>query len=217
MTATFKHPNRVTEVRPWCALDPLWQGDETAVREGLPHQQLAPAWQILLLGDGSPTRHLKLLTGEPTEVDVIDMSPIGTDTDGAPSLIGEIPTPRLRRQVWLRTASGQRLAYAASWWGTSHIDDYLQNRSLPIWENLSRIHAELYRDVRGLYYGRSSALAEAFEETGPFWGRHYLFWHHGKPLTLIYEVFSPYLRKYLGPMRVSEDDLKGRRSRRSQS
>ena len=72
-----------------------------------------------------------------------------------PDLIKAVPSPRLRRQVWLRTASGQRLAYATSWWEASHIDDYLQNRSLPIWENLSRIHAELYRDVRGIYYGHS--------------------------------------------------------------
>jgi len=172
------------------------------VRDGLPHHQLAPAWQILLLGDGSPTRHLKLLTGEPTEVDVIDMSSIEMDADGAPALIQALPGPRLRRQVWLRTASGQRLAYAVSWWEASHIDNYLQNRSLPIWENLSRIHAELYRDVRGLCYGTCPALETAFEETGPFWGRHYLFWHHGQPLTLIYEVFSPYLQKYLGSIRA---------------
>ncbi len=37
-------------------------------------------------------------------------------------------------------------------------------------------------------------------DEGAFWLRHYLFWHDHKPLTLIYEVFSPYLRKYLGPM-----------------
>lgn len=200
MTATFDYPDRASDCGNWHALDRIWQGGEDAVRSGLPHDRLAPAWQILLLGDGSPTRHLRLLTGEPTEVDVIDMSAIGSDGDGAPDLIRAVPSPRLRRQVWLRTASGQRLAYATSWWEASHIDEYLQNRALPIWENLSRIHAELYRDVRGIYYGRSAALEEAFDERGPFWGRHYLFWHHGQPLTLIYEVFSPYLRKYLGEM-----------------
>jgi chorismate lyase len=56
----------------------------------------------------------------------------------------------------------------------------------------------LYRDVQGIYSGDSPALATAFGESGPFWGRHYLFWHHGQPLTLIYEVFSPYLQQYLG-------------------
>ncbi len=168
------------------------------MQQGLPHEQLAPTWQILLLGDGSPTRHLQLLTGEPTEVDVIDMSLIGNSPDGAPDLIEMVPGPRLRRQVWLRTASGQRLAYATSWWEASHVDDYLQNRALPIWASLARLKTELYRDVQGVCYGYSDALEDAFAVSGPFWGRYYLFWHHGQPLTLIYEVFSPYLEQYLG-------------------
>jgi len=155
---------------------------------------------MLLLGDGSPTRHLQLLTGEPTEVDVIDMSLIGNDLDGAPNSIQAVPEPRLRRQVWLRTASGQRLAYATSWWEASHVDEYLQNRSLPVWASLARLRTELYRDVQGIYCGYSAALEAAFDQAAPFWGRHYLFWHHGQPLTLIYEVFSPYLVKYLGKM-----------------
>jgi len=181
----------------WYALQPLWQGCEEVVKTGLPHEQLAPAWQILLLGDGSPTRHLRLLTREPIKVDVLDMSPIGNKRDRAPADIEAVPTPRLRRQVWLRTASGQRLAYAVSWWDAQEVDDYLQNRSLPIWDNLSQLHTELYRDIQGIYYGDSPELEQAFNQTGPFWGRHYLFWHNGQPLTLIYEVFSPYLNKYL--------------------
>ncbi|MCW6035513.1 chorismate lyase [Spirulina subsalsa FACHB-351] len=182
----------------WHPLSPLWQGGAEVIQQGLPHNRLAPAWQILLLGDGSPTRHLTLLTREKIEVDVIDMSLIGMDNDNAPLLIEAVPGPRLRRQVWLRTASGQRLAYATSWWDGSQVDDYLQNRALPIWDNLSHLHSELYRDIQGVYFGHSEPLEEAFEEKGPFWGRHYLFWHSGQPLTLIYEVFSPYLRKYLG-------------------
>lgn len=154
---------------------------------------------MLMLGDGSPTRHLQLLTGEPTEVDVIDMSVVSHDSDGAPSRIQVVPSPWIRRQVWLRTASGQRLAYATSWWEASHVDEYLQNRSLPVWSNLARLRTELYRDIQGIEYGHSAALELAFGQRGPFWGRHYLFWHHGRPITLIYEVFSPYLTKYLGP------------------
>lgn len=153
-----------------------------------------------MLGDGSPTRHLTLLTREVIEVDVIDMAPIGMAQDDAPAQIEVVPGPRLRRQVWLRTASGQRLAYAVSWWDANHVDEYLQNRALPIWDNLSQLHSELYRDIQGIYYGHSAALAAEFQEMGPFWGRHYLFWHSGQPLTLIYEVFSPYLQRYLGAM-----------------
>jgi chorismate lyase len=201
----LKRPINVTTTTPWYALDLIWQGGEDIVKQGLPHSMLAPAWQILLLGDGSPTRHLRLLTSEPTEVDVIDMSPIGSENDGAPRQVEAIASPRLRRQVWLRTASGQRLAYATSWWDANHVDEYLQNRSLPIWESLSRLHTELYRDIQGIYYGNSPELEAAFGEKGPFWGRHYIFWHDRQPLTLIYEVFSPYLSKYLGPLDISKN------------
>ncbi|WP_242056886.1 MULTISPECIES: chorismate lyase [Oscillatoriales] len=192
----------MTQPTAWHPLTPIWEGGEAIIQQGLPHTQLAPTWQMFLLGDGSPTRHLQLLTGEKIEVDVIDMSAIAMDSDGAPAQMEVVPGPRIRRQVWLRKASGERLAYAASWWEASHVDEYLQNRSLPIWASLERLRTELYRDVQGIYYGRSSALETAFGYEGPFWGRHYLFWHHRQPLTLIYEVFSPYLTKYLGPMQM---------------
>jgi chorismate lyase len=184
----------------WYALDPIWQGDQVAIQAGLPHEWLPPAWQVIILGDGSPTRHLQLLTGEPTAVDVIDMSAIGSDLDQAPAGIASIPGPRLRRQVWLRTESGQRLAYATSWWEARLVDQYLQDRSLPIWASLAKLRVELYRDIQGVYCGHSPSLEAAFGEVGPFWGRYYLFWHDGQPLAMIYEVFSPYLQRYLGPM-----------------
>ena len=202
MTTTFNPIHNLILPNPWYSLTPIWTGGEEVVKRGLPHTQLAPAWQLLLLGDGSPTRHVQLLTGEPTEVDVIDMSLIGMSTDQAPAMMQMLPSPRIRRQVWVRTASGQRLYYAASWWEASHVDEYLQNKSLPIWASLARLRTELYRDVQGIYYGNSEALETGFQEKGPFWGRHYLFWHHGKPLTLIYEVFSPFLTKYLGSMNL---------------
>ncbi len=189
--------DKLTLPTAWYRLTPIWQGGEEILQAGLPHTQMAPTWQMLLIGDGSPTKHLQLLTGEPTEVDVIDMSLIGMDLDGAPPQIEAVPGSRLRRQVWLRTASGQRLGYASSWWEANHVDEYLQNRSLAIWASLARIRTELYRDVQGIYCGHSDALELGFQQQGPFWGRHYLFWHHGQPLTLIYEVFSPYLVKYL--------------------
>jgi chorismate lyase len=202
LTTAATPTNNLTLPTAWHRLTPIWQGGEEVIKQGLPHSQLSPTWQLLLLGDGSPTRHVQLLTGEATEVDVIDMSPIGMSLDDAPEIIQKVPGPRLRRQVWVRTASGQRLYYAASWWEASHVDEYLQNRSLPIWASLARLRTELYRDVQGVCYGYSAALEAGFKEMGPFWGRHYLFWHHGQPLTLIYEVFSPFLTKYLGPTQL---------------
>ncbi|WP_264324270.1 chorismate lyase [Romeriopsis navalis] len=196
MTAIV-NPSKQIPQTTWHRLNPVWEANVQDVEQGVPHERLSPAWQVFLLGDGSPTRHLRLLTGHPTEVDVIDMSSIGDDLDQAPQIVEKIPGPRTRRQVWLKNG-GQRLAYAASWWELSHVDEYLQNRSLPIWASLATRRTELYRDVQGLYCGYSEALSKTFNHPGPFWGRHYLFWHHGQPLTLIYEVFSPQLQQYLG-------------------
>jgi chorismate lyase len=195
--ATIVNPTERLEQAQWHRLHPVWAATEQEVQAGVSHDRLSPAWQVFLLGDGSPTRQLQLLTGHPTEVDVIDMSAIGDASDHAPIQVEQIPGPRMRRQVWLKNG-GQRLAYAASWWELSHVDEYLQNRSLPIWASLAQQRTELYRDVQGLYCGYSETLTQAFNHPGPFWGRHYLFWHHGQPLTLIYEVFSPQLQAYLG-------------------
>jgi chorismate lyase len=183
----------------WQRLDMSWVGDQVTLLHGVPRHLLTPPWQVLVLGDGSTTRHLQLLTGESISVDVVDMSLIGMHSDHAPDLIQAVPGPRLRRQVWLKTASGQRLAYATSWWEASHVDEYLRNRSIPIWSSLANLRMELYRDIREAFRGDSEALERAFGCPGPFWGRYYLFWHDGKPLTLIYEVFSSCLESYLGP------------------
>jgi chorismate lyase len=185
-------------VRDWQRLDMSWVGDPVGLLHGVPRHLLTPPWQVLVLGDGSTTRHLQLLTGEPIAVDVFDMSLIGTNNDHASDLIQAVPGPRLRRQVWLKTASGQRVAYATSWWEASHVDEYLHNRSIPIWSSLASLRMELYRDIREAFLGHSEALEIAFGCPGPFWGRYYLFWHDGKPLTLIYEVFSNGLETYLG-------------------
>ncbi len=49
-----------------------------------------------------------------------------------------------------------------------------------------------------MFLGNQPELEEAFGCPGPFWGRYYLFWKGGRPLTLIYEVFSHSLDAYLG-------------------
>ncbi len=187
----------------WQALAPLWSAGPDVIQQPDCLPPLSPAWRMFLLGDGSPTHNLRLLTGETVQVDILDNSEIGLDNDGAPEELAEIPGPRLRRQVWLRTASGLRLSYAVSWWQASEIDQYLADPSLPIGVSLSQTRREVYRDIRALLLGNNSHLEQAFQLPGPFWGRYYLFWHNGQPFSLIYEVYSPELTRYLGPVRSS--------------
>ena len=192
-TANTAQWNRIEE--------PMWQGSETDIRQGLPFNLLSPTWQMFLLGDGAPTRHLQLLTQSDISVDVIAMTEIGDDDDHAPSDISLISGPRIRRQIWLRSQkTGEIFSHATSWWSVATMQKYLQDPSLPIWVSLNQKYTELYRDLKGIYKGACPKLAEAFgyPEVDSFWARHYLLWHGGEPITMLYEVYSPAIGKYLG-------------------
>jgi len=183
----------------WHSITPIWQGSAEDIRIGLPFNQLSPYWQMFLLGDGAPTRHLQLLAKTDIVVEVIAMTDIGDQDDHAPVGIEAIPAPRTRRQIWLKSATtGEIFSHATSWWQTKTMSQHLKNPSLPIWKSLNQKHTELYRDLKGIYHGHSSGLSKAFGDSGPYWGRHYLLWNGGAPITLIYEVYSPAIATYLG-------------------
>ncbi len=158
-----------------------------------PVNQLSTAFSMVLLGDGSTTQNLGLLTGERVKIDLVSMTQQEKGLDGAPRFLSAIPAPRLRRQVWLRTESGRRLAYAVSWWPEGRAEEFLRNRKVPIWNSLASNRIELFRDIKTVMLGDSEELEREFGVPGPFWGRYYFFRHGGKPLTLIHEVFHPAL------------------------
>ena len=176
----------------------LWQAPSSAVLNGDGPRQLPGAWRLMLLGDGSPTRHLRLLTGEPVAVDLIAMEAEQDDHPGAPNEVSELQAPLLRRQVWL-TCGTTPLAWAESWWNQTQADLHLQDRNQPIWRSLTQGRSELFREVDGLALVESAWLEQTFGHQGPFWSRHYRFFRRGKALTVIREVFSPHLETWLGP------------------
>ena len=82
-------------------------------------------WRLWLLGDGSPTRHLQLLTGHPVTIDLAAMAPdTGSDLH-TPREVQELQAPLLRRQVWL-TCGGETLAWAESWWNQQQAEEHLK-------------------------------------------------------------------------------------------
>ena len=64
-----------------------------------------------------------------------------------------------------------------------------------VWMHLSERRTELFREVKRMYHGHSPVLEDAWALSGPFWGRHYVFWAGEVPLCVIYEVFSPALER----------------------
>jgi len=172
-------------------------------------ENLSPAWKMLLLSDGSVTRHVELLTGRDVEVECLEMAEVDFNNNNnnnnnnvsssSPPLdaLG-ISGPVLQRQVYLYSeAEADPLVYAVSWWNKAKADAFLTDVESPIWVNLSENKTELFREVKALYRGHSPELDKAMGVEGPYWGRHYCFWHGGEPLTVIYEAFSNKLDDYL--------------------
>ena len=152
----------------------------------------------MLLGDGSPTRHLHLLTGQEVDVDVIAMEIETEGNKNSPPEVQELIPPLLRRQVWLNCGT-QTLAWAESWWNANEAKKNLQETNQPIWKNLTKGRSELFREVDGLALANAKWLETKFNAKGPFWSRHYRFFRQEKELTVIREVFSPELELWLGP------------------
>jgi chorismate--pyruvate lyase len=175
----------------------LWRASPKDVLSARAGSQLAGGWKLLLLGDGSPTRHLELLSGEAVEVELIAMAPDPHPALEAPFEVRELVSPLLRRQVWL-CCGAQTLGWAESWWTLDEAHHHLPDHRQPIWRNLTAGRAELFREVDGLAQVNSPWLQDRFGHPGPFWSRHYRFFRQGKALTVIREVFSPALEQWLG-------------------
>lgn len=176
----------------------LWEEKATAflVANALP--KISGAWKLMLLGDGSPTRHLQLLTNYETKIRLISMQIDPLFDKEGPREIDQLKEPLIRRQVWIRNQN-QNLAWAESWWNSEQVSQNLKSKEEPIWKNLTQDRSELFREVDSISIVNSNWLEEEFCFEGPFWSRNYRFFRNKKPLTIIREVFNPLLETWLGP------------------
>ena len=67
----------------------------------------------MLLGDGSPTRHLQLLTNQETKIKLISMQIDPLSTQEGPTELNQLNGPLIRRQVWIKS-NNKNLAWAES-------------------------------------------------------------------------------------------------------
>ena len=176
----------------------LWEEKATAflVANALP--KISGAWKLMLLGDGSPTRHLQLLTNHETKIRLISMQIDPLFKKEGPREIDQLKEPLIRRQVWIKNKN-KNLAWAESWWNSEQVSQNLKSKEEPIWKNLTQDRSELFREVDSISIVNSNWLEEEFCFEGPFWSRNYRFFRNKKPLTIIREVFNPLLETWLGP------------------
>ena len=67
----------------------------------------------MLLGDGSPTRHLQLLTNQETKIKLIAMQLDPLFSQEGPNELNQLSGPLIRRQVWIKN-NNKKLAWAES-------------------------------------------------------------------------------------------------------
>ncbi len=175
----------------------IWKAPTQAVLSGDGPKELPGPWRLMLLGDGSPTRHLRLLTGHEVQIVVIAMETDNLQDPETPLEINELKAPLLRRQVWLNCGTNT-LAWAESWWNVKEAKLHMKNKNQPIWHSLTQGRSELFREVDGLALVNADWLESKFEKNGPFWSRHYRFFRQERELTVIREVFNPLLETWLG-------------------
>ena len=181
----------------------LWEEKATTflVENSLP--KISGSWKLMLLGDGSPTRHLQLLTNQETKIKLIAMQIDPLSGEEGPREINQLKGPLIRRQVWIKSQN-KYLAWAESWWNAEQVSVNLKAKEEPIWKNLTQDRSELFREVDSISLVNSQWLQDEFCVKGPFWSRNYRFFRDQKPLTTIREVFNPHLETLLGPSGINE-------------
>ena len=181
----------------------LWESSASVFLDKNKFPEIPGAWKLMLLGDGSPTRHLQLLTKTETKIELIGMNLDHELSKKTPKEINQLTKPLIRRQVWIKN-NDITLAWAESWWNIDAVNTNLTNKKEPIWKNLTKDRSELFREVDTISIVDSHWLKKEFSFTGPFWSRNYRFFRNKKPLTIIREVFNPFIEKWLGNSGIEE-------------
>ena len=101
----------------------------------------------MLLGDGSPTRHLQLLTNQETKIKLISMQVDPLFIEEGPKELNQLNGPLIRRQVWIKN-NNKNLAWAESWWNAEQVNENLKAKEEPIWKNLTQDRSELFNSSR---------------------------------------------------------------------
>nr|YP_009237478.1 product [Wildemania schizophylla]AKS28525.1 product [Wildemania schizophylla] len=142
-------------------------------------------WKVILLGDGSFTRHCNILTYTNSTIRHIS-TVVYTKT-------GQSLKSYINRKVWIGTNRKEKLILASSWWNSKEYQSIFKSPSKAIGVSLIHSEVDFYRDLHGVFLGYSQELENLFLVKGPFWGRYYTLFHKGKPISIIYEIFSPLL------------------------
>ena len=116
----------------------LWEECSSIFLDKNTYPEIPGAWKLMLLGDGSPTRHLQLLTKKETKIELIGMNYDKESSKKPPKEIDQLTKPLIRRQVWIKN-NDITLAWAESWWNNEAVNMNLPNKKNLYGKTLQKI------------------------------------------------------------------------------
>ena len=179
----------------------------------IPHTVLSPLWQVLVLGDGSPTRMFDLLAGVPSQVAVVDVVDVDAADTELPPEAAELRRPLVRRRVWLGSEPHEGsplvpLLFAVSFWNADDYKRHMDQEQKPIGRFMATVQLETFRQLVNVWLCKADdcelSQALGYSSGDAAWGRSYFLRKNGQILTLITEIFSPRLSQYFGATAAAE-------------
>nr|YP_010336644.1 hypothetical protein MW557_pgp044 [Rhodospora sordida]UNJ15050.1 hypothetical protein [Rhodospora sordida] len=152
--------------------------------------QIFLPFRILLLSDGSLTRHLHIFLGYSMKVQILETAIIPLKDYHYDSIYSKIPYPQISRQIWLIMNKNTKILYANSIWNEMVFLKYFKNPEIPLGNWLIQSELDIFRLIYKVEYIYCYTLEKQFGCRGPFWTRYYFLIHNGNILASIQEVFS---------------------------
>ena len=147
---------------------------------------------MFLFSEGSLTKSIDSITGEITQINLINNQKIGICYNcNFEKDVSVITKPQIYRQIWLGNQNNCRLVFASSWWSQEMFYEYLPERNIALGKILIENELNLRREIHNIYYISSKKLEQFFRLQGNIWSRSYTLFNKNEPFVLIQEFLSP--------------------------
>ena len=149
---------------------------------------------MFLLSEGSLTKSIDSITGEITQIKLINNQNIGIHYScRLENSLSGFTKSQIYRQIWLGNQNNYRLVFASSWWNQEMFYQYLPRQNIALGKILIEDELNLRREIHNIYYISSKKLERFFHFQGNIWSRSYTLFNKNKPFVLIQEFLSPNL------------------------
>lgn len=180
-------------------LDEIWRIDEEKLANN-PNVTKSLYWRFMLINDGHIVRVMRVLTKGRSKLNVLEDVKVESGIY-VPHIDQMLLGQWRRRRTSVVDSYGTVLVHSISWWEETtfaQLDKQVTDERG--WDYYDLVHWEIARKVNSLHFGLCQELSSLFRKSGPYWGKSHSFKIGGQVRVFTYEVLSPNLSQYIGPM-----------------